>query len=1083
MNDDGKSSNLDRFDQLRDILALVHWPGTPLGAPEQWSECLCQLVSIIGRSHRPMLLAWGGEYTLLYNAACAELLGRRHPEALGSGLSKVFTDSAELAPALARIRAGSAVDFAAPQQAFRCTFTPVTSMAGEVVGCIATDFSVPTSDRGRELMAARAAPSMGLPATSELTRYRELFDRADQPMCILEVLAEGAEALDARIIDANACFEAQTGRTAPIGKTVLQLLPDVEGPWLRRFGEVASSGRARRFRQEAFGRVLEVFVCPVGAAHEVQPIAVLVRDVSELDRRTGDAAFLAELSRDFARLSGFQETLAAVAPKLEAHLGVDRVTFVEVDVQAKRAINLHEYHLPGLADARAPFELADFMSAAAVAELEAGRTVAVDTVEVDPRTVKQAAAWRRLEVGAMAQVPHHGGERLQFLLGVYRSDGSMWRDNELALLREVSARLWLRMERAQVADALLESQTRLRRTLRAAKIIAWEWDMEALRLTTFPEMSSEGWNVYFDADDLQEGFRRIHPEDKQRNRAVHLEAFRERRSYVSVYRAQQRDSDDWHWVEESGRPDDSSDGGNRFFGVLRDITRARQIELKFVQLAAESARQQRLHAAIMASTPDLLYVCDLEMCMTFANASLLSLLGRSLEETRGRHIAHLGPPAWEARRHEADVRRVVATREPLRGEFQFVGESGAQIFGYVLSPLFDDEGNLEGVVGTGRDITELKRVETALIQADERKDEFLALLSHELRNPLAAIQLSLYVMGEAQPGSGPARQAREIIERQANQLTRLVGDLLDVTRIARGKVRLQMSRVDVIELVRNTVIDQRALFDVAGLTLVFEPTETQLFVDGDADRLAQALGNLLQNAAKFTAPGGHAWVTVGQDAVGGGIALEVRDDGIGIDAQTLDTLFEPFVQSAAAIEQAAGGLGLGLALVKGFVELHGGAVQAASPGPGKGATFVVRLPASSREANVPAVSESPESSGVRSLIIEDNHDIAVVFRLMLEGAGHQVVVTNDGESGLATARRIQPDVIFCDLGLPGMDGYAVARAVRQDPALRAALLIAVSGYAQPADIAKTKAAGFDDHLAKPPDIARVKTLLAKRGGT
>jgi len=242
------------------------------------------------------------------------------------------------------------------------------------------------------------------------------------------------------------------------------------------------------------------------------------------------------------------------------------------------------------------------------------------------------------------------------------------------------------------------------------------------------------------------------------------------------------------------------------------------------------------------------------------------------------------------------------------------------------------------------------------------------------------------------------------------------------------------------------------------------------------------LGNLLQNAAKFARPGGHTWVTVASKQ-GGGIEIHVRDDGIGIDADTLGTLFEPFVQGAAAMDQAAGGLGLGLALVRGLVELHGGEVDVSSPGPGQGATFVVTLPASARglPEPEPVASETPAVSRMRALVIEDICDVAAGFGLLLEGAGHAVVIANDGESGLASARRMHPDVIFCDLAMSGMDGYAVARAIRQDPALCSTLLIAVSGHAGAEDIARAEAAGFDRHLAKPPDIGRVNALLAGRG--
>ena len=383
------------------------------------------------------------------------------------------------------------------------------------------------------------------------------------------------------------------------------------------------------------------------------------------------------------------------------------------------------------------------------------------------------------------------------------------------------------------------------------------------------------------------------------------------------------------------------------------------------------------------------------------------------------------------------------------------------------------------LIGVVRDITERKAAEEALREADRRKDRFLALLSHELRNPLAPIKLSLHLLDHAPAGSDDERRARETIERQTDQLIRLVDDLLDVTRVTRDKIELQCQRLELNELTRQTVEDHRSLAEASDIELEFEPAESAVFVDGDSNRLAQVVGNLLQNSAKFSEPGGIARVSVECDEETETAEVHVVDDGIGMSQETLDTLFEPFAQADVSLEHAGGGLGLGLALVRGLVELHGGEIDAQSAGIGQGAEFVVRLPAEF-ETRDEAVSprEEQDAESLEILIIEDNPDVATSLCMVLELKGHDVTVANDGTVGLEKVRAERPDVVICDIGLPEMDGFAVARSITSEAELDSICLIALSGYARPEDRKKSKAAGFDFHLAKPPDMKKLDEILA-----
>jgi signal transduction histidine kinase len=365
----------------------------------------------------------------------------------------------------------------------------------------------------------------------------------------------------------------------------------------------------------------------------------------------------------------------------------------------------------------------------------------------------------------------------------------------------------------------------------------------------------------------------------------------------------------------------------------------------------------------------------------------------------------------------------------------------------------------------------------SLAEQDRRKSEFLGVLAHELRNPMAAISNSLYALVKA--GSEEQRgRAQDIIRRQTRFLGRLVDDLLDVTRISSGKVRLQKEPLDLAGVVRECSEDYRGMADKAGVKLDVEAPQAALPVHGDRTRLCQIVGNLLDNAIKFSNGGREVRVTL--QAAGDRAELRVRDRGVGIEAPMLGRLFQPFSQAESSLARGKSGLGLGLALAKALAELHEGTIEALSEGPGKGAEFVVRLPLASKlEQPAPPPARRAGVHGRRVLIIEDNPDAALSLRDAMELAGHEVRVAYDPTEGIAIAREFRPEVLLCDIGLPTMDGYQVARRFRSDERLRSTYMIAVTGYAAPEDRARAAQAGFDRHLGKPPDIELLNQLLAE----
>ena len=390
---------------------------------------------------------------------------------------------------------------------------------------------------------------------------------------------------------------------------------------------------------------------------------------------------------------------------------------------------------------------------------------------------------------------------------------------------------------------------------------------------------------------------------------------------------------------------------------------------------------------------------------------------------------------------------------------------------------------LEGPIRVyGHDITERKRGEQALLEADRQKNRFLALLSHELRNPLMPIKNSLFVLNRAPPGGAQVVRAKAVIERQTAHLARLVDDLLDVTRIVSGKLRLQRSRFDLAQMLRRTADDHLGLFSDASIALEVRIGDEPVWIDGDPSRLTQAVGNLLANAIKFTEPGGRVALALEQDPSSRIGTILVSDTGVGLPSELLATIFEPFMQVDRTLDRSKGGLGVGLALVKGVIEAHGGTVEALSDGLGRGADFVVRLPAEV-EAGVPVGdAERPSRHPSRRvLIIEDNVDAADSLREALELGDHQAEVAYNGPDGIKLAQEFKPDVVLCDIGLPGMSGYEVARALRADQSLHLLQLVALTGYAQPDDQQRATAAGFNGHIAKPSSIEQIEEVLSRAG--
>lgn len=367
-------------------------------------------------------------------------------------------------------------------------------------------------------------------------------------------------------------------------------------------------------------------------------------------------------------------------------------------------------------------------------------------------------------------------------------------------------------------------------------------------------------------------------------------------------------------------------------------------------------------------------------------------------------------------------------------------------------------------------------------EAGRRKDEFLAMLAHELRNPLAPIRFAVEIFRLVGVPDPSLEQPLEMIDRQVTHMSRMIEELLDFSRLSRGKILLRKEPVDLRDIVRSVVDDMRSTFEENQLTLHAKLPGGPVVVHGDATRLAQIVTNVLQNANKFTDPGGAVCVELETESEESA-CLVISDTGIGMEPEMLERAFESFSQADHSLDRSRGGLGLGLALVRQLVELHGGAVEAASEGLGKGTQFTIRLPRTDQSLKSTSRDRSltrmAEVKSLRVVIIEDNPDTAHSLRMVMSLSGHRVAVAHDGTQGLEVARSFAPDVVLCDIGLPGsIDGYAVAQAMRQDFDLASVFLIATTGYGQDQDRRMSQRAGFDVHLTKPVDPAELQRILA-----
>ena len=539
-----------------------------------------------------------------------------------------------------------------------------------------------------------------------------------------------------------------------------------------------------------------------------------------------------------------------------------------------------------------------------------------------------------------------------------------------------------------------------------------------------------------------------------------------------------------HPIDDSAAPILDADGN--ILGVVlvfRDISEAKRAE-----------QTSRRLALIVESSQDAIIAKDTEGIVTSWNRGAEQLYGYVAEEMIGQSISRI-VPADRLVEFSDIMERIRRGQRIEPYETVRVRKDGRHIeVAVTISPLEDEHGTIIGASAIARDITDRKRTEEslregaerlrvallALKEADRRKDEFLATLAHELRNPLAPIRNAVEVLKEANDDPN-LRWSRDVIERQVRHMSRLLEDLLDVSRISHNKLELRRERTVLAEVIQSAVETSRPIIDSGRHTLHLEVSGHSIFVDVDPVRMAQVFSNLLNNAAKYTPPGGHIHLSVVRQ--GSEVAISVKDDGIGIAPEMMPHIFDIFAQGQRATDGAQGGLGIGLSLSRGVVELHGGRIEARSEGRGRGSEFIVSLPL----VSAPVASRAPRPSpGVkqatikrRLLIVDDLKDGADSLAMMLRLMGHEVETAYDGEDGVAVAARFRPEMALLDIGMPKMNGYEAARKIRREPWGRNIFLVALTGWGQEDDRNRTQEAGFDHHIVKPADPADLSALLER----
>jgi PAS domain S-box-containing protein len=762
---------------------------------------------------------------------------------------------------------------------------------------------------------------------------------------------------------------------------------------------------------------------------------------------------------------------------LGVHLQVNRVMYGEVTPDAQVLVG--QSYVNGLHQMEGIYRLEDY-GPKLLAMFQSGENQVMPDVPNDVGYSDiEKAAYAELKIVANLGVPILKNGQLVAVLGIHQTEPRHWTLDDMSIAREIAERTWAAVEHARAEAKLQAKEVQLSQMLQ----IMPSFSAVLVGPTFVFQMANQS---YFDLvkrgpEIIGKTVIEAIPEiADQPFPALLAEVYRTGKPFeaksmvVRLPRAPGEILTD-SFVDFVYLPLREADGqvsGIFIHGVDRTS------EVRATQALAQRERELR---SVTENTPDVLTRFDRQLRHVFVNSAVEKIAGRPVAELLGKTHRQLAAPDKLCEQWEKAIRHVFDHESHSALDFSVnTPHDGLRHFSCRLVPEFNERGQVESALGVTHDVTDRRVYEQRLLEQDIRKDEFLATLAHELRNPLAPIRTGLQLLKLA-PKADVAARTLPVMERQLGQLVRLIDDLLDVSRISSGKIVLRSERIAFQEIAATALEASRPLIDAAGHSLTIDWPDEPVWLDADPTRLAQILSNLLTNSAKYMRPGGQIRFSARRQ--GDNVLISVRDTGMGIPSDMLGTVFDMFTQINRTLDRSQGGLGIGLSLVKTLVEMHGGSVQAASDGIDLGSEFTVSLPtASVLLPNAPAPVARPmpaATAGQRILVVDDNVDAAETMAMLLELSGHDARPAFGGQEALELALSFCPDVVFLDIGLPGMNGYEVARRLLADPATAGAKLIALTGWGTDDDIRKSKMAGFHAHLTKPVDPDAVEVMLAR----
>ncbi len=1074
--------------------------------------------AIVSKDLNSIITSWNKGAQVLFGYTAAEAIGKSValliPEDRADEEAVVLTrikrgESIEHYETVRRVKGGRLIDIA-------LTVSPIFNSRGEVIGASKIARDITARKRAEEALAmseGRFRLAVGILTNILWTNNAEGMMEGEQP--------------------GWGQFTGQTQEEYEGYGWSQSVHPDDAQPTIHAWNEAVAGKRLFEFehrvrRSDGEWRWCNVRAMPViGDDGTIREWVGVHHDITEAKRANLNVTLLASISEDLLRVSGVDSLMRTLGGKLTTHLELAGCTLVEVDESAGNLVVTHHCHDGNAASFLGTYPIFDYITPGFLQSALAGKALVIRDVNEDPRADSLKHA--ELGIGSFVTVPLIRNGQLCHLFTIYHAAPRDWRKDEIDLMREVATRLWTRLERSRAEDALAramsesEQQRRLYQTMLSnTPDFIYVFDLNhrfAYINDALLKVYGMTWEEAKGKDWVGLGYEQPHADmhDREIDQVIATKA--PIRGEIPFTGTAGRRIYDYIFAPVF----DKNGEVEAVAGTTRDVTDRKQAE------SAQAAERKVFErVATGASLREILETLLLETEAQSEQGMMCSI--HILDKSR-RHLLHgaapslpeayseavnlieVGPdvgscgtaayegtpvfvediardPRWEKFKELAAAHHLSACcSTPILSLEGHVLGTVAMYYPQALSPGAHDRQLIERAKRLAAIIIERKQAEdslaehtASLVRADRNKDEFLAMLAHELRNPLAPIRNATEILQNPAASASDRDRARQLIARQTENMSRMIDDLLDVSRITEGKIDLRRKTVDLQSVLSAATEVVRHSCEANRQQLTVSLPEAPLLLNADPTRLEQLFGNLLGNACKYSGTGSHIRVTaeIQDPAVA---VVRISDDGIGIDPDELPNIFDLFVQSSRTLDRAHGGLGIGLTIVDRLVRLHGGVIEAHSAGLGHGTEFTIRLPRVTAAELPPALPESgghAEEKSFRMLIVDDNRDALESMAMLQRLRGHDTRIAHTGPEAVEAAMVFLPQVVLLDIGLPEMDGYEVARRIREIPGMEGAFLVALTGYGSEEDRDKARAAGFDEHLAKPADLELLRGWVQSR---